>query len=103
MGLCTSEQKQWQDLIRPRPLSGIVMGYAGHCLELEEGGVGLKNWNTDRPMRKGGFNIGASKGPRGLVSDDNSRDGGAGVEASWACAARAVDALAGQLHGHGEW
>ena len=82
---------------------GVCRALFGAALSMESGGVGLESWKTDRPMRKGGFNIGARKGPRGLVSDDNSRDSGAGVAASWACAARAVDALAGQLHGHGGW
>eukprot|EP00090_Calanus_glacialis_P040289 TRINITY_DN7022_c0_g1_i1.p1 TRINITY_DN7022_c0_g1~~TRINITY_DN7022_c0_g1_i1.p1 ORF type:complete len:363 (-),score=86.28 TRINITY_DN7022_c0_g1_i1:244-1332(-) len=86
-----------------RDCDGVCRALFGAALSMESGGVGLESWKTDRPMRKGGFNIGASKGPHGFVSVDNSGHGGAGVAASWACAARAVDALAGQLPGHAGW
>ena len=80
-----------------RDCDGVCRALFGTTLSMEDTGVGLESWKTDRPMRKGGFNIGAKKGPHGFVSVDNSGHGGAGVAASWACAARAVDALGGQL------
>ena len=49
---------------------------------------GFESWKTDRPMRKEGFNICAEKGKDGFVAVENSGHGGAGVAASWACAAR---------------
>ena len=62
-------------------------------------GDGFESWKTDRPMRKEGFNICAEKNGDGLVSVENSGHGGAGVAASWACAAQATDALAQQIGG----
>ena len=82
---------------------GVCRALFGAALAFEEGGAGLESWKTDRPMRKGGFNIGATKGLHGCVLVNNSGHGGAGVAASWACAARAVDTLAEQLPGHGGW
>ena len=76
---------------------GVCRALFGSALSMAENGVGLESWKTDRPMRKEGFNIGASKGAQGFVMVENSGHGGAGVAASWACAARAVDALVGQL------
>merc|ERR1711872_891592 len=52
-----------------------------------------ESWKTDRPMRKEGFNIGARETGSGWVSADNSGHGGAGVAASWACAALVTDCL----------
>ena len=86
-----------------RDCDGVCRALFGAALSMEDGQVGLESWKSDRPMRKGGFNLGASKGADGFISVDNSGHGGAGVAASWACAARAVDALAGELFGHGGW
>ena len=44
-------------------------------------------------MRKEGFNIGARRGSGHNVMVENSGHGGAGVAASWACAALATDSL----------
>ena len=43
-------------------------------------------------MRKEGFNIGARQSG-GRVSAENSGHGGAGVAASWACAALVTDCI----------
>lgn len=66
-------------------------------------GAGLESWKTDRPMRKEGFNIGAKIGPQGFAIVENSGHGGAGVAASWACAARAVDAFVAKIPKQGAW
>ena len=59
-----------------RDCDGVCRALFGAALSMESGGVGLESWKTDRPMRKGGFNIGASKGPHWFVSVDNSGHGG---------------------------
>jgi len=82
---------------------GICRALFGAALDMDEGRVGLESWKSDRPMRKEGFNNSATKGSHGFVSVENSGLGGAGAAASWACAARAVDALAGQLYGNNAW
>ena len=51
-------------------------------------------------MRKEGFNIGAKRNSEGFVTVENSGHGGAGVAASWACAAKATDSLVEQLGGN---
>ena len=53
----------------------------------------FESWKTDRPMRKEGFNIGARRGSGHNVMVENSGHGGAGVAASWACAALATESL----------
>ena len=55
----------------------------------------FESWKTDRPMRREGFNIGARRSsPSGdHVAVENSGHGGAGVAASWACAALATESL----------
>ena len=77
---------------------GVCMALFGQKMSLNSGD-GFESWKTDRPMRKEGFNICAEKSVDGLVAVENSGHGGAGVAASWACAARATDALAEQLGG----
>jgi len=69
---------------------GVCQALFGEKLSLSSGD-GYQSWKTDRPMRKEGFNIGAKKSSSGLISAENSGHGGAGVAASWACAALAVD------------
>ena len=59
-----------------------------------------ESWKTDRPMRKEGFNIGARQSGHGWVSADNSGHGGAGVAASWACAAIATDCIVNMVGTH---
>ena len=51
-------------------------------------------------MRKEGFNIGARQSGHGWVSADNSGHGGAGVAASWACAAIATDCIVNMVGTH---
>ena len=55
----------------------------------------FESWKTDRPMRREGFNIGARRSPGSgsHVTVENSGHGGAGVAASWACAALATECL----------
>lgn len=74
------------------------MALFGQKMSLDSGD-GFESWKTDRPMRKEGFNICAEKSIKGLVAVENSGHGGAGVAASWACAARAADALLEQVGG----
>ena len=71
---------------------GVCQALFGEKLSLSSGD-GYESWKTDRPMRKEGFNIGAEKSSSGLVSAENSGHGGAGVAASWACAALASDRI----------
>ena len=71
---------------------GVCQALFGEKLSLGSGD-GYQSWRTDRPMRKEGFNIGAEKSDSGLVSAENSGHGGAGVAASWACAALATDKI----------
>jgi len=71
---------------------GVCMALFGEKLSLSSGD-GYASWKTDRPMRKEGFNIGARQAGVGLVSADNSGHGGAGVAASWACAAQVTDCI----------
>ena len=59
--------------------------------------IRYESWKTDRPMRKEGFNIGISKTVSGHYTVENSGHGGAGVAASWACAALATDCLVNKL------
>jgi len=77
---------------------GVCMALFGEKMSLNFGD-GFESWKTDRPMRKEGFNICAEKSANGLVAVENSGHGGAGVAASWACAARASDALLQQIGG----
>jgi len=77
---------------------GVCMALFGEKLSMTSDD-GFESWKTDRPMRKEGFNICAEKGKDGFVAVENSGHGGAGVAASWACAARATDALSEQLDG----
>ena len=54
-------------------------------------------------MRKQGFNTGAARrSGADWVTVQNSGHGGAGVAASWACAARAVDAFVAELPQQGK-
>ena len=71
---------------------GVCQAIFGEKLSLSSGD-GYESWRTDRPMRKEGFNIGAERSGSGLVSAENSGHGGAGVAASWACAALASDKI----------
>ena len=77
---------------------GVCMALFGQKMSLDSGD-GFESWKTDRPMRKEGFNICAEKSMKGLVAVENSGHGGAGVAASWACAARAADALLEKVGG----
>lgn len=70
----------------------------GEKLSLHSGD-GFESWKTDRPMRKEGFNIGAKKSGDN-VAVENSGHGGAGVAASWACAALATESLLETIGGH---
>ena len=83
--------------------AGVCRALFGAAPSLTDGS-GLQSWKTDRPMRKEGFNTGAVR--RADTTDwvvvENSGHGGAGVAASWACAARAVDALVAALPAHGK-
>ena len=80
---------------------GVCKTLFGETFSLDSGD-GYESWKTDRPMRKEGFNIGAKRGSSGFVFVENSGHGGAGVAASWACAAKATDCLVEQLGG-GRW
>ena len=54
-------------------------------------------------MRREGFNIGALRSGSGHVTVENSGHGGAGVAASWACAALATQSLLDTMGGHNKW
>jgi len=71
---------------------GVCQALFGKKLFLSSGD-GYESWKTDRPMRKEGFNIGARQSGSGKVSAENSGHGGAGVAASWACAALVTDSI----------
>merc|ERR1712156_1062210 len=78
----------------------VCQALFGETLSLSNGD-GWESWKTDRPMRKEGFNIQATKtAGTNFVQVENSGQGGAGVAASWACSAKAVDALTEQLGGN---
>jgi len=85
-----------------RDCDGVCQALFGCKLSMSQG-TGLESWKTDRPMRKGGFNIGAQKGSGGFIAVENSGHGGAGVAASWSCAAKAVDSFIGELGGQKTW
>ena len=74
---------------------GVCQSLFGETLSLESGD-GWESWKTDRPMRKEGFNIGATK-KEGQIWVENSGHGGAGVAASWACASKAVEAFKNEM------
>ena len=64
----------------------------------------FESWKTDRPMRREGFNIGARRSGAGdHVTVENSGHGGAGVAASWACAALATQSLLDTMGGQSKW
>jgi len=71
---------------------GVCQALFGEKLSLSSGD-GYESWKTDRPMRKEGFNIGARQSGPGRVIAENSGHGGAGVAASWACAALVTDCI----------
>jgi len=71
---------------------GVCEALFGEKMTLGNGD-GFESWKTDRPMRKEGFNIGARRGSGHNVMVENSGHGGAGVAASWACAALATESL----------
>ena len=99
-----AEAGQAQTETTIRDCDGVCRTLFGSALLSHSGSNGgLESWKTDRPMRKEGFNIGASRGQQGWVMVENSGHGGAGVAASWACAARAVDALVAQLPQRRSW
>jgi len=75
---------------------GVCLALFGETLSLSSSD-GYESWKTDRPMRKEGFNIGISKTGSGHYTVENSGHGGAGVAASWACAALATDCLVNKL------
>ena len=82
--------------------AGVCRALFGQALELGAG-TGLQSWKTDRPMRKQGFNTGAARrSGADWVTVQNSGHGGAGVAASWACAARAVTAFLAELPNQGK-
>ena len=74
---------------------GVCQSLFGETLSLESGD-GWESWKTDRPMRKEGFNIGATK-KEGQIWVENSGHGGAGVAASWAGASKAVEAFKNEM------
>jgi len=78
---------------------GVCQALFGEKLSLASGD-GYESWKTDRPMRKEGFNIGARQSGHGWVSAENSGHGGAGVAASWACAAIATDCIVNMVGTH---
>ena len=61
----------------------VCQALFGETLSLTSGD-GFESWKTDRPMRKEGFNIRATKvDGSNFVQVENSGQGGAGVAASW--------------------
>merc|ERR1711997_126906 len=79
----------------------VCQALFGEILSISSGFDGWESWKTDRPMRKEGFNIRAKKSAgSNFIQVENSGQGGAGVAASWACSAKAVDALIEQLGGN---
>ena len=115
MDVSISPQLPRKERIRPRTLLLTVMVFVWlsleklyHCppqmgkefamiLFKIKPHVRYESWKTDRPMRKEGFNIGISKTGSGHYTVENSGHGGAGVAASWACAALATDCLVNKL------